>query len=326
MSMAPEKEFLKKTKDGRFHRKESEFRDTISADGSSGFAAEPGRYHLYIAWACPWAHRTLLARKLLGLEEAITFSVVHPIMDPRGAWDFRDDGEHQDDLYGARSLQDIYKKADPDFPGIGTVPVLWDKKQETIVNNESREIVRMLATAFKRHKKSKRELYHEELHGIIEESIDAIYEPINNGVYRSGFAQTQEAYDEAVDQLFAALDHWDTVLDTQRYVCGHVITEPDLFLFSTLLRFDPVYHYHFKCNIRRIRDYPNLWNHTKEIYQIPGVKETVNMAETKQHYFGSHERLNPSRIVPKGPDIDLDSPHDRDLVAPLPEEQPIERS
>ncbi len=314
--MGFEKKMVTDTK-GRFKRKESEFRDQITADGSSGFKAEPDRYHLYVAWACPWAHRTLLMRKLLGLEDMVSYSVVHPLMDDQGAWLF-DAGEgYEDPINGAGSLQDLYKMADPAFTGVGTVPTLWDKKKSTIVNNESREIIRMFDTQFKALQQKDVTFLPAGMEKNVDKALDKIYEPINNGVYRSGFARTQQAYEEAVTQLFDALAHWEEVLSRQRYLAGDVITEADWCMFTTLLRFDPVYHYHFKCNIKRLRDHPNLWAYTRELYQYPGVRDTVNMAETKKHYYGSHESLNPLGIVPVGPELDLDEPHGRDKVLPV---------
>lgn len=303
--------------EGRFQRKQSEFRKQITTDGSSGFKAEPDRYHLYIAWACPWAHRTLLFRKLLGLEDVISFSVVHPVMDDEGAWWFDPENGYEDPINEVKSLQDVYKLANPSFDGVGTVPVLWDKKKGTIVNNESREIIRMLDTEFDAFKKNDVTFLPKGREREVDKRLDEIYDPINDGVYRTGFARTQAAYDEAVTILFDALEHWEDVLSRQRYLVDDVITEADWCLFTTLLRFDPVYHYHFKCNIKRLRDFPNLWAFTRELYQYPGVRDTVNMAETKKHYFASHASLNPTGIVPKGPELDLDEPHGRDKMLPL---------
>lgn len=309
----PQEKILRTDDKGRFQRKESEFRRWIAADGSSGFPAEAGRYHLYVAWACPWAHRTLLARKLMGLDDAVSVSVVHWKMDDEGAWHFAPG--YEDDLHGHESLQDVYKQAAPDFPGVGTVPVLWDKEEGTIVNNESREIVRMFSTAMRDLQPDGAvTLLPDGMKETVDEAADAIYEPINNGVYKSGFAKTQEAYEEAVTTLFDHLEKWDGILADRRYVCGDTLTEADIFLFTTLLRFDPVYHYHFKCNIRRLRDFENLWGHTREIYQLPGVKDTIDLGDTKRHYFGSHTSINPYRIVPVGPEIDYDSPHGRDRL------------
>jgi len=297
-----------RNEEGRFVRSETSFRDRVTADGSSGFPAETGRYHLYVSWACPWAHRTAIMRRLKGLEDAISLSSVAPFMGEDG-WTFSD--RFQDPLYGAGHLREIYTKADPDYTGRVTTPVLWDKEREIIVNNESREVIRMLDTEFEEYVATGTDFYPESLREDIDWTIDAIYNPINNGVYRSGFAATQEAYDEAVTEVFDALDHWEDVLSRQRYLCGDAVTEADWCMFTTLVRFDPVYHYHFKCNLRKISDYPNLWGYLRDLYQIPGVAETVDLDHIKRHYYTSHESVNPTRIVPKGPILDLDEPHDR---------------
>ncbi len=298
-------------KEGRFVRSETSFRDRVTADGSSGFPAETGRYHLYVSWACPWAHRTSILRKLKGLEDAISLSSVGPFMGENG-WAFSDG--FTDPLYGSEYLRDIYAKADPNYTGRVTTPVLWDKEQETVVNNESREVIRMLDTEFEEYASTGESFLPEDLRDDVERTIDAIYQPINNGVYRSGFATTQDAYEEAVVEVFDALDHWDDVLGGQRYLCGNVITEADWCMFTTLVRFDPVYHYHFKCNLRRISDYPNLSGYLKDLYQTPGVAETVDFDHIKRHYYTSHESVNPTRIIPKGPILDLEGPHDRDWI------------
>ncbi len=297
---------------GRFMRAETLFRNRITSNGSSEFPAVAGRYHLYVSWACPWAHRTLILRKLKGLEDAVSLSVVDAFMDENG-WAFSGNpGAIPDTVNGKQRLHEVYAAAVPDYTGRASVPVLWDKSKGAIVNNESREIVRMFDTAFEEIGDPSVTFLPEGLEAEVERVIDAIYEPINNGVYKSGFARTQEAYEEAVTALFAALDHWEAVLDKQRYLCGGRITEADWFLFTTLVRFDPVYHYHFKCNLRRLRDYPNLWNYTKGLYQVPGVAETCNFDHIKRHYFSSHETVNPTRIVPLGPEIDYSEPHDRE--------------
>lgn len=296
---------------GRFQRPKTRFHNRITADGSSGFKAEAGRYHLYVSLACPWAHRTLILRKLKKLEDAISVSVVDHFMGDDG-WEFTENaGCIPDNVNHKQFLREIYLLASPDYTGRVTVPVLWDKQNKTIVNNESREIIRMLDTEFDAIGDASVSFYPAPLKELVDETIDAIYEPINNGVYRSGFAASQEAYDDAVTELFAALDHWENVLGSQRYLCGDVITEADWCLFTTLMRFDSVYVGHFKCNLRRIVDYPNLWNYLKELYQIPGVADTVNMAHIKNHYHQSHESINPTRIVPKGPLIDFSEPHNR---------------
>ena len=296
---------------GRFIRPSTTFRHQITADGSSGFKAESGRYHLYVCWACPWAHRTAIMRKLKGLEDAIDLSVVAPEIDQNG-WEFSDEpGTIPDTVNHTNYLWEIYLKADPDYTGRVTVPVLWDKQNGTIVNNESREIIRMFDTQFDAIAQKDTNFYPEDLQSKIDETIDAIYQPINNGVYRAGFATKQSAYEEAVTELFDALDSWEKVLADQRYLCGDSITEADWCMFTTLLRFDAVYYVHFKCNLRRIVDYPNLWNYLKELYQVPGVKETCNIDQIKRHYYKSHPNVNPTRIVPVGPIIDFEAPHNR---------------
>jgi putative glutathione S-transferase len=297
--------------DGRFRRAETTFRDWVTADGSSGFAPEPGRYHLYVAYPCPWAHRTLILRKLKGLERAISLSVADPYLGPDG-WFFSDrPGCTPDTVNGARFLREVYLKAKPDYTGRVTVPVLWDKQRRTIVNNESAEIMRMFDTAFDAVAERRASFYPEPLRERIDQTIQELYRPINNGVYRAGFARTQEAYEEAVRELFAALDYWEQVLSRQSYLCGDRITEADWCLFTTLFRFDLAYHGHFKCNLRRLVDYSNLWNYTKELYQVPGVAETCNIDHVKWGYYGSHESINPTGIRPLGPVIDFGEKHDR---------------
>jgi glutathionyl-hydroquinone reductase len=304
-----------KNTDGRFVRSTPDFRDWVTADGSSGFPAEAGRYHLYVAWACPWAHRTAIMRTLKGLEDAIGLSAVGTFMGEDG-WAFYDEpGTIPDTVNGAHYLREIYAKADPDYTGRVTTPILWDKEAGTIVNNESREIVRMLDTEFGEFATTDADYYPEDLRDDIDATIDAIYEPVNNGVYRSGFATTQEAYEEAVMELFDALGHWERILSSRRYLCGDRITEADWCLFPTLVRFDSVYHCHFKCNLRRIVDYPNLWGYLKDLYQRPGVAETVNMDHIQKHYYKSHESINPTRIVPKGPIVDFTAPHEREPLS-----------
>jgi len=302
---------------GRFVRSTTTFRDWISADGSSGFPAEAGRYHLYIAWACPWAHRTAIMRRLKGLEDVIGLSAVGSFMGENG-WAFYDEpGVIPDAVNGANYLREVYTKADPDYTGRATTPVLWDKETGTIVNNESREIVRMLDTEFGEFAATDADFFPEDLRDGIDATIDSIYEPVNNGVYRSGFATTQEAYEEAVTEVFEALDRWETVLSSRRYLCGDRITEADWCMFPTLVRFDSVYYGHFKCNLRRIVDYPNLWGYLKDLYQQPGVAGTVKMDHIKKHYYGSHESINPTRIVSRGPVLDFTEPHDRERLTQL---------
>jgi glutathionyl-hydroquinone reductase len=300
---------------GAFVRATSAFRRSVKADGSSEFAVEAGRYHLYVAHACPWAHRTLIARALLGLEQAVSLSIVHPLMLEQG-WEFRDEpGLLPDPVIGARALWELYVAADPEISGKATVPVLWDRKLATIVNNESREILRMLSTEFGALCTEPRELSPKALRERIDETLDAIYEPINNGVYRCGFARTQDAYDTAARQLFEALDHWEGVLARQRFTCGDSLTEADIALFTTLFRFDLVYVTHFKCNLRRLTDYPNLFGFVRDVYQTPGVAATCDIARIKQHYYGSHGFINPNHIVPLGFAIDFAAPHQRRELA-----------
>ncbi len=292
--------------DGRFLRNPTTFRSWITADGKSGFPAEAGRYHLYVSLACPWAHRTLIMRKLKGLEDAISLSIVDPYMGAEG-WQFSHaEGTIPDPILGATYLREIYVKADPNYTGRVTVPVLWDKQTETIVNNESRELLRMLDHAFSGIAQHQTDYCPPQLQPVIDQTIDQIYEPINNGVYRAGFAQSQKAYEQAVTELFDALNNWEQVLAKQPYLCGDQITEADWCLFTTLLRFDPVYYVHFKCNLYRIVDYPNLWRYLLDLYHQPGVKETCNLDHIKQHYYRSHPHLNPSGIVPKGPVLSFD--------------------
>ena len=302
---------------GEFIRSISSFRNWITKDGQagpsgeSGFAAEPGRYHLYVSYACPWAHRTLIFRTLKGLENIISVSVVHPLM-PAQSWVFGEyPGATEDHINNATYLYENYHKANPYFDGLVTVPVLWDKKLGTIVNNESSEIIRMLNSEFNDFAVSDVDYYPEELRKEIDAINEMVYEHINNGVYRTGFATTQEAYDLAFEQLFNTLDELEQRLSKQRYLVGKQITEADWRLFTTLVRFDAVYYNHFKTNKKRLIDYPNLWDYTRELYQIPGVAETVNMDHIKCHYFASHKSINPAGIIPKGPVIDFMQVHNR---------------
>ena len=306
-------ESRREDEEGRFIRPSSAFRHFVTADGSSGYKAEPGRYHLYISWACPWAHRTAIMRKLKGLEWAVSMSVLDPVMGEE-SWVFSDrPGCIPDPVNGAERLHEIYTKADPGYTGRVSTPVFWDKKESTIVNNESREIMRMLDTEFKAFAKEDANFYPEDMGEEIDRTLDELYEPVNNGVYRTGFATKQTAYDEAVTELFGALDHWEEVLARRRYLCGDRITEADWAFFTTLVRFDPVYHGHFKCNLRRIVDYPNLWGYLKDLYQQPGVAETVDLDHIKRHYYVTHKSINPTGIVPKGPILYYDSPHNRSV-------------
>ena len=299
---------------GRFVRSTSAFRDRVTADGSSGFKAEAGRYHLYVSYACPWAHRTLIYRKLRGLEEHISLSVVSPLMLEHG-WTFEDwRGVVPDEINGARYLHQIYTAADPEYSGRVTVPVLWDKETSTIVNNESAEIIRMLDLEFGDVGANQPVFCPENLREEIDAVNEFVYDNVNNGVYKAGFATTQEAYETAVTDLFAALDRLEMRLASRRYLVGTTITEADWRLFTTLLRFDPVYVGHFKCNLRRVVDYPHLWGYLRELYQVPGVAETVHMDHIKAHYYRSHPTINPSGVVPAGPEIDLTAPHGRERI------------
>jgi putative glutathione S-transferase len=305
-------EFPKETgRRGEFVRQKSAFRHRVSAAGSTDFAAEPGRYHLYVSYACPWAHRAIIFRKLKGLEAAIGMTVVDPIRDQRG-WAFTDaPGCGPDPVNGFRFLSEAYRASDPDFDGRVTVPVLWDKQSGRIVNNESSEIIRMLNSEFDAWGKSDIDFYPERLHAEIDAVNAEVYANVNNGVYRCGFATTQEAYDDAFAKLFRTLDDLELRLSRQRYLVGHLLTEADWRLFTTLVRFDPAYHGHFKCNLRRLVDYPNLWGLTRELYQMPGVAETVNLDHIKRHYYVTHRAINPSGVVPRGPEIDFTAPHGR---------------
>lgn len=303
---------------GKFQRDTSRFRNWITSDGSpgpsgeGGFPAESGRYHLYVSYACPWAHRALIFRKLKGLEPHIDISVVHPDMLSEG-WTFATDfpGATGDHLYGVPYLRDIYTRALPDVSGRVTVPVLWDKTRQTIVSNESSEIIRMFNAAFDELTGNRDDYWPTDLRDGIEAMNARIYPAINNGVYRAGFATTQAAYDEAVHEVFAGLDWLEGHLATHRYLMGARLTEADWRLFTTLIRFDPVYHLHFKCNRKRLIDYPNLWAYTRELYQWPGVAETVRFDQIVRHYHYSHDTINPHRIIPINPVLDYDQPHGR---------------
>ena len=303
---------------GRYERQDSSFRSWVTADGSAGpsgaggFKAEAGRYHLYVSLACPWAHRTMILRKLKGLEDMISMSVVNSFMGPEG-WTFAaGPGVIPDDINHVGRLHELYTKADPDFTGRVTVPVLWDKQNDTIVSNESSEILRMLNSAFDQVGALPGDFYPQALRVEIDELNDFIYPNINNGVYRAGFAGSQDAYDEAVVALFDALDQLEERLATRRYLTGDSITEADWRLFTTLVRFDPVYVGHFKCNIRRVADYPNLWGYVRDLYQVPGIAETVDIDYIKAHYYGSHTHVNPTGVIPHGPDLDYSTPHGRE--------------
>lgn len=308
---------------GRFVRKDAAFRNWVTADGAagptgdSGFKAEAGRYHLYVSLACPWAHRTLIFRKLKRLDDKISISVVDPLMLDEG-WTIKSDypGTIPDTLYGKTRLYEIYQLALPDYTGRVTVPVLWDKERRTIVSNESSEIIRMLNSAFDALPgvEASLDFYPAALRPEIDAINAAVYDRVNNGVYKAGFATKQDAYEEAVTALFDELDTIEARLSRQRYLAGVRITEADWRLFTTLVRFDAVYHGHFKCNLRRIVDYPNLWNYLRDLYQVPGVAETVNLDHIKRHYYGSHKTINPTGIVPLGPLLDFSAPHNRDRI------------
>ena len=308
--------------DGKFVRSESQFRNWVTPDGSpgpsgdGGFPAEAGRYHLYVSLACPWAHRTLIFRSLKGLEGMIDVSIVNPLMGEHG-WTFDPaPGVVSDPIHHARYLHEIYRAAQPDYSGRVTVPVLWDKRRGVIVNNESSEIIRMMNSAFDRLGARPADFAPADLLSEIDALNARIYDNVNNGVYKAGFATAQEAYDEAVHALFATLDELDACLAHRRYLLGDRITEADWRLFTTLLRFDPVYHGHFKCNIRRLADYPNLWPYARDLYQWRDVADTVNFVHIKEHYYRSHTMINPSGIVPAGPELDFAAPHDRDRLSP----------
>ena len=297
---------------GEFRRQDSRFRSWLTADGSAGpsggagFKAQQDRYHLYVSLACPWAHRTLIFRRLKGLEEYIDVTVVEPIMLDNG-W------EMTDPLSGLDFLYQLYLKADANYEGRVTVPVLWDKQTETIVSNESSEIIRMFNSAFNHLTGNTADYYPEELHEVIHALNDRIYDSINNGVYRAGFATTQAAYEQAYHQLFDALDWVEGLLSGQRYLAGEQLTEADWRLFTTLIRFDAVYFGHFKTNRQLLADFPAISAYVRELYQVPGVAETVNFHHIKTHYYASHRTINPTGVIPVGPDQDFMAPHDRDL-------------
>ena len=308
-----------KSTGGRFERSAAQFRNWVTKDGApgpsgkGGFKAESGRYHLYVSYACPWAHRTLIFRALKGLERHISLSVVHWHMAEQG-WTFAPcDGVIADPVVGAQYMHQVYTAADPNYSGRVTVPVLWDTQQRTIVSNESPEIIRMFNSAFDAlpNVDAALNLYPAALRSEIDAVNARVYATVNNGVYRAGFATAQAPYDEAVRELFDSLDWLEARLARQRYAAGNVITEADWRLFTTLLRFDPVYNTHFKCNRQRLVDFPNLWSYTRELYQVPGVAPTVRLDHIKKHYWGSHRSINPSGLVPIGPAIDYAAPHDR---------------
>lgn len=304
---------------GRFVRKDAAFRNWVTVDGSpgasgiGGFKAEKGRYHLYVSYACPWAHRTLIFRALKGLEDHISVSVVNSYMAGNG-WTLQagEDGVVPDPIFGADYMHQIYSRAKPDYTGRVTVPVLWDKKTGTIVSNESSEIIRMFNSAFDELGTTAGDYYPQDLRAGIDEINERIYHTVNNGVYKSGFATTQAAYEEAVYPLFETLDWLDERLANQRYLMGDRVTEADWRLFTTLVRFDPVYVGHFKCNLRTISSYEHLSGYVRDLYQTPGVSGTVRMDHIKNHYYASHDSINPTRVVPVGPKLDFDAPHGRE--------------
>ena len=302
---------------GRFVREDAGFRNWVTADGSAGptgvggFKAEANRYHLYVSLACPWAHRTTIYRKLKGLEDMISLSVVHPFMGDKG-WTFAEGaGVIADPIVNASYLYEVYVAAKPNYTGRVTVPILWDKKTNTIVSNESSEIIRMLNSAFDEAGATDVNFLPKALLAEIDTINEFVYSAVNNGVYKAGFATTEAAYKEAVVTLFDALDTLEARLADQRYLLGDTITEADWRLFTTLVRFDAVYVGHFKCNIRRIVDYPNLWGYLRDLYQVPGIAETVSIEHIKAHYYTSHANINPTRIIPVGPVLDFNEPHDR---------------
>jgi putative glutathione S-transferase len=308
---------VSRTKDGQFIRPTTRFRNWVTPDGSAGssgeggFAAQAGRYHLYVSLACPWAHRTIIFRKLKGLENVISLSVVSPDMLKNG-WTFnKDEGSTGDDVNGKSKLSEIYLLTDPRYSGRVSVPVLWDKQRKTIVNNESPEIIRMLNSAFNAFTNIHTDYYPEKLRPEIDRINDLVFPNINNGVYRAGFATSQAAYETAFRNVFDTLDKMEQLLSQHRYLTGNTITEADWRLFCTLIRFDAVYSSHFKCNWRRISEYPNLSNYVRDLYQVPGVAETVSLEQIKRHYYFSQRQVNPTGIVPVGPQLDFAAPHDR---------------
>ena len=305
------------SQDGRFQRRPTAFRNWVTADGrpgptgTDGFSAMAGRYHLYVSLACPWAHRALIMRTLKGLEDIVGVSVTHWLMADQG-WTFHPaEGVIPDPLYNSRAVHELYSRADADYTGRASVPVLWDQHTQTIVNNESSEIIRMFGRAFDGAGAKPGDYYPKPLREEIDAVNQRVYDTVNNGVYKCGFATTQGAYEEAIGPLFDTLDWLEDRLGKSRFLCGDALTEADIRLFTTVVRFDAVYHGHFKCNIRRIVDYRNLWAYTRDIYQLPGIAATVDFRHIKRHYYMSHVRINPTGIVPTGPELDFDVPADR---------------
>ena len=308
-------EDVSRTTNGRFIRPTTAYHNAVTADSTSYFPAEAGRYHLYISLACPWAHRTLIFRSLKKLDGIISLSVTAPLYGKTG-WEFDPaQGGTLDAANNRKTLAEIYLITDPHYTGRVSVPVLWDKKRRTIVNNESSEIIRMLNSAFEAFTDVHTDYYPEALRDEIDRINDLVYPTVNNGVYRAGFATSQEAYEEAARGIFSTLDQLEELLSRQRYLAGKAITEADWRLFTTLVRFDAVYYSHFKCNLRRIVDYPNLWNYLRDLYQMPGIAATVSLDHIKRHYYGSQLKVNPTGIVPIGPLIDFTAPHDRGRFA-----------
>ena len=300
-------------RDGAFERQASSFRDWVTADGSSGFAPEAGRYHLYVCRACPWAHRTIIGRALMGLEDVISISFVDPIRDERG-WAFTGQDQYEDPVNGFEFLSQAYLAVEPEFADRVTVPVLWDRARQTIVNNESSEIFRMLHTVFASLAEHPIELYPEELASQIDALNAHIYASVNNGVYKAGFSRSQRVYERAVRELFATLDELDARLEGQRFLLGAEPLESDWRLFTTLLRFDAVYHIHFKCSVRKVAEYPNLWPYLRDLYQWPGVAGTVSFTEIRDHYYRTHGAINPVGLVAVMPALDFEAPHHRDRL------------
>ncbi|MGE0276441.1 MAG: glutathione S-transferase family protein [Nitrospiraceae bacterium] len=306
---------LEQTADGEFQRQDDRFRQWVTADGSSGYPAAKNRYHLYVSWACPWAHRTIIVRKLKGLEDSIGLTAVDPIRDERG-WAFRDGPGHSTDpVNGFQYLADAYRATDPSYHARVTVPVLWDRMNRRIVSNSDDDLMRMLNSEFDQFARARTDLYPADLRDDIDRLNDRIYNDVNNGVYRAGFATSQRAYERAVRRLFDTLDFLDNQLSNRRYLFGERIVETDWRLFVTLVRFDAVYYVHFKCNVRRIADYPHLLGYLRDLYQYDGIAETVNFDHIKRHYYMTHGDINPTRIVPLGPDQDLRAPHGRDRLS-----------
>ena len=303
------------TEDGEFNRQTDAFRAWVTADGSTGYPAARDRYHLYVSWACPWAHRTIIVRKLKSLEQVIGLTAVDPLRDERG-WAFRDGpGHSRDPVNGFHFLSEAYRASDPGYRDRVTVPVLWDKMTGRIVSNSDDDIIRMFNSEFAQFTSAGIDLCPNSLRAEIDHLNEMIYEDVNNGVYRAGFATTQRAYEQAARRLFSTLDRLENRLSGQRYLLGDRMVETDVRLFVTLIRFDAVYHGHFKCNLRRIVDYPNLFGYMKDMYQSDGIEDTVNFDHIKRHYYMTHHDINPTRIVPLGPDQDLRSPHHRERMA-----------